>query len=189
MSYTYFISFNGWSYISPRIWNKKFFRIQHCNNKSLWRFNLKRIFFYCYFDYKHFTYKINQKIIIYMQLMPFCTGKVCWDIGCQSLLIFYQWIYIFWKVIAFTYWFLPMIYQLLPLYCSYCQFVPIMIGKIFVKNILVHCNCSTGKLLVAIFQRMSTNPLLVNLYIGDWKKGENIQRVESLKKTEQEQEN
>ena len=35
--------------------------------------------------------------------MPFCTGKVCWDIGCQSLLIFYQWIYIFWKVIAFTY--------------------------------------------------------------------------------------
>ena len=184
MSYTYFISFNGWSYISPRIWNKKFFRIQHCNNKSLWRFNLKRIFFYCYFDYKHFTYKINQKIIIYMQLMPVCTGKVCWDIGCQSLLIFYQWIYIFWKVIAFTYWFLPMIYQLLPLYCSYCQFVPIMIGKIFVKNILVHCNCSTGKLLVAIFQRMSTNHLLVNLYIGDWKKGENIQRVESLKKTE-----
>ena len=56
-------------------------------------------FFYCYFDYKHFTHKINQKIITQ---------------GTNVIM--------YWRFIIVSYWFLPMIYQLLPIHCTYCQY-------------------------------------------------------------------
>ena len=40
-----------------------FLKIQHCSNLSLWRIHLKEVSFTVTFIYyKHFTYKINQKI-------------------------------------------------------------------------------------------------------------------------------
>ena len=124
MSYTYFISFNGWSYILPMIYNQIFVTTQHWSNLSLWRFQLKRILFYRYFVYIHFTYNINHKVITQATnvIMHWYRLLKYWLPVTASL---YLCIYIFWKVrvsILISTNDLPIVANalyLLPMFCQY----------------------------------------------------------------------
>ena len=89
-------------------------------NSSLWNFQIKQSSFTISLAINSSPKKINQKIITQATKVV-CIGKDWQNIGCQSLLIFYQCIHILWLVTILTNWFLPMIYLLLQMYCTYCQ--------------------------------------------------------------------
>ena len=107
--------------IMPIQLNKKALSVQlEGRNSSLWNFQIKQSSFTISLAINSSPKKINQKIITQATKVV-CIGKDWQNIGCQSLLIFYQCIHILWLVTILTNWFLPMIYLLLQMYCTYCQ--------------------------------------------------------------------
>ena len=132
--------------IMPIQLNKKALSVQlEGRNSSLWNFQIKQSSFTISLVINSSPKKINQKIITQATKVV-CIGKDWQNIGCQSLLIFYQCIHILWLVTILTNWFLPVIYLLLQMYCTYCQcfekkafFLPnftIAIGKNIFKFIM-----------------------------------------------------